>query len=371
MKSLIVMLFVSVFLAYLSQKNTSHAYNEKKRQKLDIYAIILIIVLSFYVGLRTSYNDTTAYINGFNNAESISAFLSNKENFDILKNPLFYAFTSLFRTFTGNYHLYLLFFAFLNNTLFIKFIKKHTANSNFAFAIFLFFALDLFMFSMAAIKQVTAMAILTLALDALFEKKTFKYYIIVTIAGLIHTYAYGYYFLPLFNTDIWNYRSILLALGTLFILNNFQSVISTALEVADTAGKTVASYEVFDGNQMNIIRVAVYSLIPMLLFVFKGRLNRKMTKQEKLFGNMSIIGMMFILMASMNGANMFGRLATYFVLGSVILFPNIIKYLFNKISANILYTLSTMCFLVFFLYDNLGFYRSAISVFQFFITLFQ
>lgn len=365
MKSLLTMLFVSVLLAHLSQKNSNQYTNEKDRKKLDIYAIILIIVWTFYIGLRVSYNDTYAYIRGFRSASNLTMFLSNPENLDLLHNPLFYAFTSLFRMITDNYHLYLLFFAFLNSTLFIKFIKKHTANSSFAFAIFLFFAFDLFMFSMAAIKQVTAMAILTIALDALIEKKYFKYFFIVTFAGLVHTYAFGFYLLPLFNTDIWNYRMIILLLITLFVMNNFQSIITEALEVADTAGKTIASYEVFDGNQMNVLRVIVYMVIPLILFLFKGRLNKRLSREEKLFGNMCIISLMFILMASMNGANMFGRMATYFIIGAVVMFPNMINQLFNKLSANVVFTFAAVCFLGFFMYDNLGFYREAISILEF------
>ena len=38
----------------------------------------------------------------------------------------------------------------------------------------------------------------------------------------------------------------------------FQSSISSLLEIADSAGKTVTSDEVFDGNRMNVFRVAVF-----------------------------------------------------------------------------------------------------------------
>lgn len=372
MLNLIVVMIISVFLAYCSQHNSTGVYKSGKKQRWDIYLIFLIILMSMFIGLRTSYNDTTAYIRSFNKSETIQLFLSNPENLDIFHNPLYYAIVSLFRTFTDNYHIYFMVFAFFNTTLFVRFIQRYTFDGYFPFAIFLFFAFGIFTFSMAAMKQTTAMAILTLALNLLIEKKYYRYYFLVIIAGLIHTYAFGYLILPLFYTNVWNYRGTLLLLGTLTIMMTFQSSISSLLEFADSAGKTVTAGEVFDGNRMNVFRVAVYAVIPLLTFIFKYKLSLRICNHYKLFGNMSIISLMFMLLALMNGANMFGRFATYFILGSICILPRIIVQLFEFRSARVIKLVAIVCFLIFFVYENIDFdetYRT-ISVIEFIDTLY-
>ncbi|WP_279155094.1 EpsG family protein [Thomasclavelia cocleata] len=372
MRNLIIVMIVSVFLAYCSQYNGIGVCKSGEKQRWDIYLIILIIIMSLFIGLRTSYNDTTAYIRSFNRSETIQLFLSNPENLDIFHNPLYYAIVSLFRTFTDNYHIYFMAFAFFNTTLFVRFIQRYTVDGYFPFAIFLFFAFGTFTFSMAAMKQVTAMAILTLALNALIEKKYYKYYFIVIIAILIHTYAIGYLILPLFYTNVWNYRGTLLLLGTLTIMMTFQSSISSLLEIADSAGKTVTSGEVFDGKRMNVFRVAVYAVIPLLTFLFKHKLSSRMSDHYKLFGNMSIISLMFMLLALMNGANMFGRFANYFVLGSICILPRIIVELFQLQSAKVIKFIAIVCFSIFFVYENLNFDETyqTMSLIEFIDTLF-
>ena len=83
---------------------------------------------------------------------------------------------------------------------------------------------------------------------------------------------------------------------------------------------------------------------------------------------MSIISLMFMLLASMNGANMFGRLARYFVLGSVVALPWIIDSVFNKRSAQLLKNIAAICYFAFFLYDNQIFSQDykVISIWEFF-----
>lgn len=57
MVSIFSLLAVSLILAYLSQKEilTIHGPAGKK---FDIALVVMIIILSFYCGLRTNYNDS-------------------------------------------------------------------------------------------------------------------------------------------------------------------------------------------------------------------------------------------------------------------------------------------------------------------------
>src|SRR5699024_2382187 len=117
------------------------------------------------------------------------------------------------------------------NTLNVQFIKRNVDPENFAFSMFLYTTIGTLMLSIAAQKQILAMSVLTLALSALFEKKYIRYYIIVFLAGLIHTYAWTFFFLPLLATKPWSFRTFILLIITIVVMYTFQSTISSFLEV--------------------------------------------------------------------------------------------------------------------------------------------
>ena len=367
MLNLILFMVASVFFAYCSERTSGPSLNGRP-VRWDVFLVLLTIIMTLFSGLRTGYNDTAAYISGFLNADSVSSFLADPDNLNLLHNPLFYFVTSVFRSLTDNYHLYLTAFALLNTILFVRFLRRYATEGNFAFTLYLYFAIGVFTFSMAALKQITASALLTLAIPALIDKKWVRYFAIVIVAGLIHTYAFIFLFLPLLTGKPWGWKSILLLLGTIGVMLTFESTIGSILEYAESIGKHVAEYEVFDGNQMNPFRVAVFAVVPVAAFLFHKYLEPELDREKCIMLNMSVISLMFMLLASMNGANMFGRLARYFVLGSLIALPWIIDQVFDKRSAQSLKIAAAACFFAFFLYDNQGFSQdySAIPIWDFF-----
>lgn len=352
MKMTLIILAIVTFLAYMSQKQSMKYTQTDGRKHWDIYLILLVLFLILFAGLRTSYNDTENYIKGFQQAETIQVFLSNSENLDIFHNPLFYGFQSLIRTFTNNYTVFFMICAIIVNVLNVRFMKRNVPVEDFAYSMFIYVALGTLMLSLAAQKQTLTMSILTLALTQLFDKHYIKYYIIVFLAGLIHSYAWLFFFLPILDGNIWSFKTYILLLITIFIMYTFQDTISSFIEIADQIGKNIATEEVFDGNQMNIFRVLVYSVVPVVAFIFKERLNHSLDRKQKLFVQMSIISLMFMLMGTMNGANMFGRSANYFEIGFICILPTLVRQLFTKQSVTIVLTLATLCFTGFYLYDN-------------------
>lgn len=361
MLNLILVMAVSVLLAACAEWNCGPSLAGKP-VRWDLFLVLMTVVMTLFSGLRTGYNDTAAYITGFLNADSVSAFLADPENLDLLHNPLFYLITAAFRGLTDNYHIYLTAFALFNTVLFVRFLRRYATEGNFAYTVYLYFAIGVFTFSMAALKQITASALLTLAIPALIDKKWIRYYAIVAIAGLIHTYAFIFFFLPLLTGKPWGWRTILLLLGTVGVMLTFENSIGSLLEYADSMGKHVAEYEVFDGNQMNPFRVAVFAVVPVATVLFRRYLEPELDREKCIMLNMSMISLMFMLLASINGANMFGRLARYFVLGSVVVLPWIIDRAFYERSARLMKLIAVLCFLGFFLYDNQNFshYYSAI-----------
>jgi hypothetical protein len=356
MKNLLIVFGLSVILAYASQYY-GHNYQLEagEKKKINICIVAMVVLMVIFVGLRVGYNDTATYIKGFQNSETLSLFLADKENLNLLHNPLFYAIQAFFRTHTENYHLFFMFWAMIDVPLLVRFILRYTDGEDFAFAIFLFFALGTFVFGMAALKQITGMAILTLAVPYLLDKKYLPYTIIVCIAALVHTYAILFLVMIFFRSKPWDAKTLLLIIATVGVIRTFDGTILSLLEYADSIGKSVSADEVFDGNRMSIFRVAVFAVTPMAIFIFRKRLLPYMNRAQELFTNMGIISLMFMLLASQNGANMFGRIATYFELGITCMLPWTLKNLFERRSCKIISMLCMVCFVLFFLYDNSGF----------------
>ena len=349
----IIILSIVTLLSYLSQRH--HQENGMEHMRWDIYLIILTVFLILMFGLRKSYNDTINYRRGYELSVDISTFLSDRKNLDIFSNPLFYGFQSLIRTMTSNYTYFFFICACYINILNVSFIKKNAEIRNFAFSMFIYAAIGTMFLTMAAIKQALAMATLTLALNALMDRKYIKYYLIVFIAGLIHTYAWIFAILPLFYTKPWSFRTLILLFITLGITYTFKSSIESILKVADQAGKTVAKEEVFDNNKMNIFRVGIYTIMPAITLLFKSYVNKDIDKKNSLFIQMSIISFMFIILATQNGANMFGRAANYFIYGYICAFPWVIRQIFTSQSVKIVSCVIIIGFTGFYLYDNRDF----------------
>ena len=211
------------------------------------------------------------------------------------------------------------------------------------------------------------MAVLCPAIIALRDRKYLRFSVFVAVAALIHTYAALFFILPFFGEKPWHVRSFLLILGSMLVTLNFSQTISSVLAYADSIGKSISAEEVFDGNRMNIFRVAVYSVVPAASLLFRKRLEPVMDRTQAILINMSICSLAFMLPGTVNGANMFGRIAAYFELGAVCVMPWIIDTVFDRRSARLVRAVCAVCFIAFALYDlsdfNYGY--SAITLRQF------
>ena len=364
MLRLVIVIAIMCISAYLAQRYEKQAF---------WFYLIAVITYTLFLGLRTNYNDTRNYINSFNGAIPISKFIRNPEKMSVMHNPLFYGFTSLLRGWTDNYHVYFMLLAILDAVLLVRFLRNHS-NGYFAYAMLLFWAYGLGMLGAAAVKQITAMAILTLAIDALLKRKWILFIIVVLIASLIHTYAILFLVLPLLISRPWNWKTLFLLAGTAIVIFAFNTVISAALDYADELGKSVSEKEVFDDVSMNIFRILVFAVPPVLLLVFRGRLNPKMTEEHYILANMSIISLIFVLFGAVNGANMFGRLASYFVLGDICILGWIVGEVFEKRSRNLILAVSVLLFGFYIWYDYRGidgdYGYTSITLLEFFKSIF-
>jgi hypothetical protein len=375
MTKLLLVFAATLILAYISEQNTKATIAAGRSYSVwhDWAYLLLVTILVLFSGLRTSYNDTHNYISIFNNLSGVASFLSNAENLHPLGNPLFYFCANLLKHMVDHAQVLIFTTSLFAQICFVRFIKRYS--SNFVFSIFLYFTLGTFALSMAAMKQIVAMAVLTLAIPYLEKKKWAQYFLLVFVAMLLHTYAMAFAILPLFTGRPWKQFTYVFMITVVIMLMNFQGVVTTFLEQADEAGKTIADYEVFDNVSVNIFRLAVYAVPPLISLIFQKWIFHDSSNMDHVLVHMSIISLACMIMGTESGANMFGRMGNYFELGTICSLPWMLEKTFDKRSHHLISTVAVIAFLGYFSYANMiatdfGQAYQSVNLFEFIASLF-
>ena len=353
MMKILPILIGAIIWAHYTQTTTIGKYGVDKRQTpLNRFLfVMLVLTLALPVMLRKFYNDTGAYIDSFAKADTLAALLESGE-LHILKNPLFNIYESLVRTFTDNYMIFFMFPAFFVQYSYLRFIRKHS--SNFVIGVGLYLLLGAYVFSIAAMKQTLAMAILLFAVDQLIDRKYAAFYGLVFLAFLFHTYAIAFVILPLFTVKPWTARAFVLLFVVFVVMQNFDNVLQSFLDFANESGKNVASEEVIGATAINPIRVAVYAVTPVLAFVLRGCLfEDDKDREHNILVNMSIITVAIMSLGLISAANMFARMAQYFEFGVICSLPWMLRKSFDKRSSRAVGAIAIACFVGYFCYANL------------------
>lgn len=375
MTKLLVVFAAALVLAYISEQKTKTAIATGRRYSVwgDWAYILLVTILVLFAGLRTSYNDTWNYITGFNNCAEFSEWIANPKSLNPFMNPLFYGYQSFLKSWTHNPYLLVFTTGLISQVYLIRFIKRYSAN--FTFSVFIYFTLGTFVFSLAAIKQIVAMAILTLAFPCLERNQWVRYYIIVFIAMLVHTYALAFAVLPFFRAKPWSLFTFAFIAVVAAVMMTFEETITAFMEQANDLGKTLADFEVFSDTTINVFRLAVYAVPPLISLVFQKWVLQDTRGIENTLVHMSIISLAFMTMGTQAGANMFGRMGNYFELGTICYLPTMLEKTFDTRSFRLISVVACVCFMGFFVYANainldFGTQYQAMSLWEFVSRLF-
>ena len=382
MEKLLLLYLGCVFLMYLSQLYYPVKYHLQGRQgsranlwleKSDIFMAVAIFWISAFSFLRTSYNDTEAYIHMFRQSESVAEGFASGEFTDWLANPFSMLYRSLIHDLTDNYHIYFFFPAFLNTVAFIKLFKRYSLYP--AFSTMLFFALGTYVTYLASLKQSFAMAFLLFSVPYALDKKYVKFFVLVLLGALFHNYAIGFAVVPLLMNRPWGKTTWIMAGITLFAMATYDQTLGAVVEQAEILGAEMHEDEIFYESQLNILRVLVYWVPPLIALLFNGRLFRDSSRVERFFTNISILCAMILSLGLVKGANLMARMAAYFEFGACISLPWMIKKIFTKDSARLVTVLAGILYLGYFYYEfainkDFGAKYSAITLWQFIRSLF-
>ena len=381
MRQLILLYWGCVSLMYLSQtyyptSTLLIGLQADKRhfmlRKADIYMIVVIMWMTCFSFLRTSYNDTVHYIYFWERAEDISDFIKSGVLLDLTGNPFSLFWESFSHTIAENYHVYFLLPALLSSFAVIKLFKQYSVSP--ALSLLIFCSIGTYIMYMAALKQCFAMFFLLLSIPYAERKQYLKFYILVTIAILFHTHAFMFIILPFLFEKPWSKIAWIGLFSVVFAMATYDKTLGAFMEYAQSIGALVDEAELFDGHQINPLRVIVYWVPSILALVFRKRLFQESSRYENLFANMAITSSLILTLGLVQAANLFARMAAYFEIATAIAIPWMIKKLFAKRSARYITLCAVVLYFCYFLYEfavskKFGSDYSAITLWQFVVEL--
>lgn len=176
--------------------------------------------------------------------------------------------------------------------------------------------------------------------------------------------------LPILFNKPWGKVTWLGLAVALFAMATYDSTLGAFMNYAQSIGALVDQDELFDGHQINALRVMVYWIPSILALVFRRRLFHDSTRYENLFVNMSIVSSIILMIGLVQGANLYARMAAYFEIATALALPWMIKKLFNTRSAGMVTVCAVVLYFGYFLYEfgvskNFGSDYSAISLWHF------
>ena len=317
----------------------------KNKDHLCLFAIFLL--LSFYIGLRTNYNDTYNYIVGYRKTVPLSELWSGL-NWRLGANPGFEIVNSWMKTLGVSSQSFLLLYSCVAMGGSLYFLKRYS--SSFTLALFLFFTTNAYTFCAAAIKQVTAMAIAYVALTFCLRKKWVPFLLFLLLAATFHPYVLLYLMAPLLTFRPWGKRTYLLMAAFLAAGFMLDSLLGTIVDLTTMLGDNYTE-EALIGDGISIFRVLVSNVPLGLTFLFRKQIFRDSSPSENLVVNLAMINGAIMFVGLFGKGIYFSRLASYFTIAQCVALPWILSKL-PRDFRRLFTVLMVVGYIGFFLYAN-------------------
>ncbi len=349
MTKILPVIIATVVLAALSHYFSDFDYEEQKYNRKEwFFWTLLTVVLIFFCGLRTKYNDTYAYIHTYEIIEPDQSIFNL--NWRLGANPGFNAINILLVRLGFSTQSYLLFHAAFTIGVYMWFLRKYT-NNLFLTGFFLL-TMGCYVFTMAAIKQCIAMAFGLIATDFLIRKKYIGFILSIFLGSFFHPYVLLYLFGAVLSFVPWSIYTYVFLFS--FLLAGFllRPLMNSIVTVANLVGD---SFEVIDlsGEGVNPIRLLIVSVPVFLSFLVRRQILEESSEERASFINMNLtmLNATIMYVALFGTANFFARLANYFLPFQTISLPWLFKF-FNEKSRRFISIASVICFFFMFFYEN-------------------
>lgn len=347
MSKLIPIFLVTLVLAYLSHRGSVYDHIQQTYQKKEWFFLCLMtIFMTLFVGLRTDYNDTHTYKQIYNNIPENVDVLAGIDWLRLGDNPAYLFTNRVVANWDFSEQSYLLVYAAITMPIYVWFVHKYTGNILFSF--FLMFTMGIFTFTLAAIKQCTAVAFCVLATDRAIRKKYISFAIFVLIGALYHPYALMYFIVPFLFFRPWSSKTyimlVLFGIAAIFM----ESLLGTVLNITDMLGEGYDANS-FNGEGINPFRLAVHAAPVLLSFLLRPSIEERHDRANNLIVNLTMLNAEIMFIGLFGTANYFGRLANYFQIFQCIALPWICTH-FDKRSRQPVLIAVCSCYLLYFIY---------------------
>lgn len=349
MKQYAVVMAVTLILAWVVERTYVVAPGSLATKRKDRALVVLIyVILTFFVGLRTQYNDTYTYRQSYNRVISFPDFW---EQFDttIANHPGFQIFTVFLKTKGASEYTFLLICSGISLACAIWFLRKYS--NHFVLTLFLFFTTNTYMISAAAIKQSIAIGIALIAVHFSLKRNWIIFAILIAIAFTFHPYVLFFLLVPFLTFKPWKKWTYLMLI--VFVCAGFmlESLLGTIIDITTMIGESHVE-EKFMGDGINIFRVLVSNVPTILTFVYRKTIFQNSTRIDHLMINLAMLNGAIMFVGMFGTAIYFSRMASYFTIAQCIALPWILKKLPHKDRA--LYKYSMICgYILFFIYANI------------------
>lgn len=327
--------FSRYFASYAPIENQTIAVKPNK-----ILTIVVLLSLAIISGLRSNIGDTYFYMHSYDITNFTWELIKNQKDigFGLLQMVL--------KTYSSDPQILIFTTAVITNVLIIMVLYKYSRV--FELSTYVYITGGLFLVTMNGIRQCLAAAIIFMATKYLIEGNWKKYILVILLASTFHESALiliPIYFLVQYKA--WSKATLLLLMISILIVvgfNQFESLLFSAIQ--DTQ---YSEYQNFSEGGANILRVIVYS-IPLIIAFFGREKLREMNPKSDYFVNMSIIGLVFMIISTQNW--IFARFSIYFELYQLILISWVVK-VFRQRDQRFIYFGIIVCYFLYYFYEDI------------------
>lgn len=331
-------------------KISEKIYENRSRLLIAIIAILPIII---FAGCRSSVADTSVYIASFNDYPNNLSSAYNMIFDSTRRDPGFLFISVLIKQFIStDYTVWLSIIAVISGIGVMIPLYKYSCN--FGVSIFLFVASCQFTWMFNGMRQFLVASIIFGCAGLLLRRRFIPYAIIVCLLSTIHTSAF--ILLPAYfivTGEPWDKRTMLfisLIILAMLFTSKFTGLLEDAVENTNYASSMEEFKATDDGT--NPIRILVESVPIIIAFIYRKKIQDKLTPIIKLSINMSLVASgLYIISKIVRSGIMLGRLPIYFSMYNLILLPWLIKNIFNKEEKRLVYYLMIVLYIAFFYYQ--------------------
>lgn len=327
---------------------------ERVRRVTPIFAVIAVLPLVIWAGSRGYVGDTGAYIQAFRDMPSTISGISSYMD-TVTKDQGFYFVSALIKCLIGNRTtVYFIIGAAVQCFLLFRVYRKYS--TSYVVSFFLFIAsTDYISWIFNGMRQFVAVTITVACFPWIIEKKYVRAIILILIASLFHQSALLVIpFIFIVQGKAWNKKTILFILAVIVAVifaDRFTDILDNML--AETQYQNVVSdWEQFQDDGTNILRVLVYSIPTILSLIGLKYIRKEDNPVINICTNMSIAATGFYVVSMFTSGIFIGRLPVYFSLYGYILLPWMIKNIFTKRSAQLVYVCMIGAYIIFYWYQN-------------------